>query len=86
MNPDDKRKLDELYAWMKARKVQQLSKPVDDASKNVLGAAFRRGNGSHDLTDTITIGAGGGSASVPAAYSGTVIFLADGITFEIPYL
>lgn len=86
MNPTPEQ-LAEMFAWYQARKVQALAYPVDDASKNALGVATRVGPGpTSDLTDTITIGAGGGSANVPKAYAGTVLLAIEGANYEIPYI
>jgi hypothetical protein len=86
MNPDERRKLNEIYAWMQAKRKQQLTLPVDAASIAALGALTSHSFGSSDLTDTITIGAGGGSASVPKAYVGTLWVVKDGAEYEVPYL
>jgi hypothetical protein len=37
MTPEESKKLDELYDWMKEKKVQQISYPADDASLSTLG-------------------------------------------------
>jgi len=90
MNPTPEQ-LKEMWEWYQARKVQQLSYPVDDASRNALGVVTRVGPGpTSDLTDTIsiTIGPGGGSdtADVPKAYAGSVLLNIDGANYEVPYL
>lgn len=75
-----------LVQWMDARKVQQLSYPVDDASKSALGVPVGRGTGNGDTTQVVSIPAGGGSATVPANPSGTVLLQIEGVVYEIPYL
>lgn len=86
MTPDEKRMLREIYAWMQLKKRQQITLPVDAASKAALGALIGGSIGTSDLTDTITIGAGGGSADVPKAYAGTFWIIDGGTQKEVPFL
>lgn len=81
MDPVNQRKLDELYAWLLARKQQQLIAPFDDVSKAVIGAAIGAGAGSSALTQTV-----GSGLIVPSAYLGTQFLLVDGTQLEFPYL
>lgn len=75
----------DLMEWKRQRETQQLSYPVDDASRNALGAAFKIGLGSTTKTQVYT-DSHGDTLTGPKAYLGTVIFLADGTQYEIPYL
>lgn len=85
MTPEQQEKLDEIYDWMQQRKAIQLPYPVDDASRLNLRAITTSGTGSHGLTQSITVGAGGGTFNVPAAFTGTILLeTADGRK-EIPY-
>lgn len=81
------RKVDELYRYMLARQKQQISLPLDKTSRNLLGAVAIDGAGSHGLTQSVGVATTPpSSVTVPAAYAGTVIFDAEGIAYEIPYL
>lgn len=86
MNEDIEKKINEMYAWFQERQRQFVPYPVDEASKNALQAVLKLGAGSSDLTDTISIGAGGGSADVPKAYAGSIVIQVNGENYEIPYL
>ena len=85
MNPTPEQ-LQEMWEWYQARKEQQLAYPVDEASKNALGAGVLLGPGSTARTQNIVIGSGGGSAAVPAAYAGTLLVVFEGARYEIPYI
>lgn len=73
-----------LLEWKRQRETQQLSYPVDLASKTALGVPTGVGPGSKTLTQTINTA--GATASVPAAYAGTVIIEIEGTQYELPYL
>jgi hypothetical protein len=71
MTPEQKQQFDkmvqqtdELYRWMQDRKRQQITLPVDEASKNALGVAVKIGVGSHALTQTVSTGGGTGQQLV----------------------
>lgn len=78
------RKINEMYAWFQARQRQFIPYPVDEASRNALGAVTKVGAGSSDLTDTISTA--GATATVPAAYAGSIIVSMNGENYELPYL
>lgn len=80
------KKVNEMYEWFQARKVQQLSYPVDEASKNAISAVQKFGVGSSDLTDTVIVGPGGATFDVPKAYAGSIVVSVDGENYEIGYL
>ena len=63
-----------------------LTYPSDDSLRTALGVPYSRGEGGSDLTDSIFIGVGGGSANVPKAYAGTFLLEVDSVTREIPFL
>lgn len=86
MTPEQQRQFAEMYAWFKQRQVQQISFPVDEASRNALGVVTRSGPGSSTKTQSVLVSGTPSSITVPAAYAGTIILLADGVPFEIPYL
>jgi len=79
-----KQQVAELLAWKAAKERQQLSFPVDDSSKAALGALIGRGNGSKTLTQMIDTS--GANATVPAAYTDTLIVEFEGAQYEVPYL
>jgi len=87
--PEEFKKLredvDTIIKWMNDRKTQQISYPLDEASKNAMGVATLVGPGGHALTQTKT-DSGGDTVVVPAAYTGTIILLIDGAQYEIPRL
>lgn len=88
MNPDITKlqaQVAELMAWKAARERQQISLPLDDASKLSSGAYFRVGVGTHALTQVVT-DSHGDTVTVPAAYSGTRFIIAEGEQVEIPIL
>jgi len=83
MTPEQSRKLDELYAWMQARKVQQLSYPVDDASKRALEVVLGQGLGNTAKTQVYT-DSHGDTLTGPKAYVKTLVVSAGGILYELP--
>lgn len=76
----------DLLQWKAARERQQISFPLDDASRNSLGVPTFVGAGSSDRTDTVGVAATPTSISVPAAYVGTIIISINGTQYEIPYI
>ena len=82
MTPEEKTQLNQVFEWMQQRKVQQLSYPVDDASRNSLGAAIVTGAGTTALTQTLASTPG----AVPKAYARTFILVSNGMQYEVPSL
>lgn len=82
---EDKMILMEVYQYIQARKEQQITAPLDDPSRNVIGAPQRIGNGSSALTQNILISGTPTTITVPSAFTGSVIFMADGTQYEIPH-
>lgn len=76
----------QLLDWMAAKKQQQISRPLDDASRNNIGALYASSGTSKALTQSKSISSTPTSISVPAAYAGTVFIAIDGKVREIPYL
>lgn len=85
MTPDQLQMLQELYAWMQEKKNQQLSCPVDDASRNALGAVVVTGAGSTAKTQVYT-DSHGDTVTAPKAYAQTFILVSNGIQYEVPSL
>lgn len=73
-----------LLEWKSEREVQQLTLPVDDASRAALRAITGVGPGS--TTKTQVIDTSGATAIVPAAYVQTVVVEIGGSQYEIPSL
>ena len=86
MSPENQAKLDEMYADFQARQLQQIRFPLDEASKNSLGAVIGDGPGGSALTDNINIGATPTSIDVPAPYTGSIVIIVEGVKYEIGYL
>lgn len=84
MTPEQSQKLDELYAWMQERKVQQISYPADDASKNAMGAMVYVSPGNTTKTQTVAVSSTPSNILVPAAYVKTVVVTLDGVQYELP--
>lgn len=78
--------LQELYEWMQQRKTQQLSFPVDDASKNALGVVLGNGAGSGATTQSVAVSSTPTNINVPAAYTGYINIVVDGGQYKIPYI
>lgn len=74
----------ELMEWKRVREIQQIAYPLDDASRTTLGGVTLNGIGSATLTQIINTS--GASASVPAAYAGSIIIAAEGGQYTVPYL
>jgi len=86
MTPEQARKLDELYEWMQQKKIQQIDHPLDDASRNVLGAVTDEGTGSTALTDSINLTGNVQTITVPKAYADTQIIKIGSTRMEIPVI
>lgn len=87
MNPQQLQQFNEMYAWFQQRKQQQLSYPVDDASRNALGTPLIDGLGSISLTQVYNVSGGaGGTVTAPKAYSDTFILVSGGVQYEVPFL
>lgn len=86
MTPEDRRKLNELYDWMNQKKRQQVSFPLDEASRNSIlesgGLFVPKSLGSFG---TQTIDTSGASADVPAQPSGTLVVTWQGVDYELLY-
>ena len=78
MTPEQIAQFNEMYAWYQERLTQQLSYPVDQSSISALRALTLLGKSTKLPTTTISIGAGGGSATVPIAPTGFVVIMVDG--------
>lgn len=86
MTPEQSRQLQEVYEWMQQRKFQQLSYPVDNASRDALRAVVGNGPGTTPLLQSISLSGNAQSINVPAAYQKTVVIIVDGAQYEIPSL
>ncbi len=84
MTPEERTMLNELYEWMMEKKRQQISYPLDEASRNTLRAVISNGDGSAGLTRIINTA--GATATVPSAYIGTIKLEYEGVQREVPYI
>lgn len=75
-----------LMQYMRAREIQQISFPLDDASRSTLRAFTRFGPGSTTPTRSQSIPSTPTSITVPVNPIGTVIIEAEGQQYEVPYL
>lgn len=76
----------ELTDWKNKREIQQISYPLDEASKNIVGGLTYSSAGASSLTQTVNVPSTPTDISVPSAYSGTEIVVINGVLREIPYL
>lgn len=80
MNPTPEQ-LAEMYAWYQARQTQQLSYPVDDASRNALGTATFYGTSGTNPVTTI----GSTPANVALIPTGFIILTINGAQYTMAY-
>lgn len=80
------RRIEQLEEWKAKKEKQQISFPVDEASKIALGVAFGDGLGSTGTTQSINLTGNAQTISVPADYSGTLYLVVDGVRYEIPFI
>lgn len=80
-----------MWRWYQQHKAQQISSPVDTASKTILREGLvvptDQGLGATALTQTYSVsGGGGGTITGPKAYSDTFNLKVGPNTYEIPFL
>lgn len=84
------RNLTEVLVYIQERKIQQISEPLDEPSRNVLGAEIDiEGAGSTTKTQTYPVSGGaGGTITGPKAYVATRLFKDPdtGEVLEIPVI
>lgn len=85
MPPEDRQKLNEIYDWMIQKKRQQITLPLDDASRNLLGGVTYDGAGSTATTQVYT-DSGSDTVAAPKAYTGTLLLVIEGVRYEVPYI
>lgn len=81
-----KKQVEELMEWKRQRESQQITIPLDLASRAVIGGAQDAGAGSAALTQSVDVTSTPSSIDVPSAYAGTRIINIDGVRYEIPYI
>lgn len=79
-----KQRVAELEAYVSARKVQQLSNPLDVASKSVINAPIGEGAGSTTLTQTLNLTGEVQQITTPALFASSVIVVIGGVRYEFP--
>lgn len=86
MTSEQENKLNEIYAWMLSKKLQQLAYPLDDQSKNIVGAVNYEGTGSTALTQTLNLSGAAESINVPAPYADTILVVIGDTRVELPVI
>lgn len=81
-----KLQVQELLDWKKQKEEQQITYPLDVASKNALGAPYSEGAGSTTKTQSVNVTTTPTSITVPAAYVQTFILVVNGVRYEVPSL
>ena len=89
MTPEElqqlKRDVESLKEWKRQRELVQLTHPVDDTSKNNIGAVIDEGTGTTALTQTYT-DSNNDTHTGPKAYADTEILRIGGKRMEIPVI
>jgi hypothetical protein len=80
-----KQQVSELLEWKRQKELQQISFPLDDTSKNILGVVVGEGNGATALTQVYT-DSNTDTHTGPKAYVDTIILKVGAIRYEIPYI
>ena len=75
----------ELMAWKQQKENQQISLPLDVASRGVIGIE-PKGSGITALTQSVSVPTSPTSINVPKAYTGTELVRINGVVREIPYI
>lgn len=92
MTPQERQMLQEIYQWMQQKKVQQISQPLDDSSRNIINGTLNSVSFSiDDLTTAKTqvynvAGGAGGTVTAPKAYAGYEVLLINNIPRKVPYI
>ncbi len=76
----------ELLEWKRSRQLQQIAYPLDDQSKNIVGAVTYEGTGSTALTDSINLTGAAETINVPKAYADTILVVIGDTRVEIPVI
>lgn len=87
MSPEQEAKLNELYEWMLAKKKQQISKPIDDASLNnilerLTSVTSDGGTSTANLTQVYT-DSGTDTHTGPKQPAGKVNIIINGTTYAV---
>jgi len=89
MTPEEKTMLQEVFNYIQERKRQQISFPLDEASRNTVfdGSLIGDdlGNGSTALTQVYT-DSNSDTHTGPKAYTDTRLIKIGTVTIEVPYL
>jgi len=71
-------------AWKATKEVQQISYPLDEASRNSLGVITSDGPGTGTLTQSVTVSSTPTNITVPKAYTGSIILLTEDGAVTVP--
>lgn len=77
MNPTQEQ-LAEMWNDYQARKIQQIRNPLDEASKNTIGALSYAGASNTSPTQSLSVGAGGGTFNVAKVPTGFIAISVEG--------
>ena len=84
MTPEEKTQLNELMQYMKEKKRQQISFPLDEASRGALGGnVFPTGSTGAYPTQDIVLSGNAETITPPAQPSGTVTVTIDGTDYNL---
>lgn len=75
-----------LLAFMQGKKLQQISLPLDDQSRIIIGGVVDDGAGSSALTENRNLSGNPETITVPKAYTATRLIILDGTRYEIPII
>lgn len=84
MTPEQLSQLNELLEWKKQKETQQLSLPVDDASKNALGALIDTGLGASGNT-SLNLTGGAETIVVTVATGVLTVRASNGALYNLLY-
>ena len=86
MTPEERQLLNELIEWKRQKETQQLSYPVDDASKGALGALIEIGTAATPTQTSVGLTGNPQTINVPKNPDGLLqITGREGTPFNIPY-
>jgi len=79
-----KSSVEALLEWKLQKTDQQITYPIDEASKNTLGALTVEGTGNANPDETINVPSTPATFQVPASPSGTLLVRGqDGAIYEL---
>jgi hypothetical protein len=89
MNPELeqlKKRVADLEDFINERKEQQISNPLDVASRRIIGAPTFEAAGSTTLSQTLNLTGNAQQISLPTGFAQSVVLIIDGVRYEFPSL